>query len=703
MADFTPTWTDWTDPGPFRFWAQKVLPLVYDDSLSYYEVLCKLVAYLNTTIQNVAALGGNVEGLRDAYTQLQQFVNDYFDNLDVQQEINTKLDNMAETGALTTLIQPFIDIQISSDVSRWLDLNIKPTTPAIDASLTVAGAAADAKKVGDELAKVNNAISDTKEDIINLGIAPQITGWTKGVSYANGNINTAGNGAVSDLIPINANTTKYITSSFSQALILFWTSDNVYIGKIAADGTINKVNGDWTKFSGSFDISEYVPENAAYLKISLAPTDGTAVTEENATAWAETNLYSDDRISVLDHDVKKCQTDISAIKTFLGDVDLTNTAPGYFNPDGTIHDVTDTAEVYMVNYFPVIPGETLTVNIVLSGSKAQWARWCFYDDNKNVIDSGTQPQTWTASLTFAIVVPNRAVYLRVSYRTYDALSSFTITKNDALTVSLIEYYNTISERIIRYNGNCIFAAHQGYDPATVGTETGHNKLEGYYRAAEHGFDAGETDIKFTSDNIPVCCHDGSFVDATTGETIVIANSTYAELITHNYYGGRIASFEDVIKACKTMGMQLIIDQVSIIAAEKWPILFNIVKKYGMADKVFWTLFATHTAFYAAVHSAFPKTGYEFLQASGSSITDMITYANSIANDKDNIIVGVNYANATPNEIASYAETCAPGVKMGVWTIPQNIPTCISYLPYVAMITTNRTAYNDLWVSGIENA
>lgn len=160
MADFTPTWTDWTDPGPFRFWAQKVLPLVYDDSLSYYEVLCKVVAYLNTTITNAAALGGNVEGLRDAYDQLQEYVNDYFDNLDVQQEINTKLDDMAETGALTTLIQPFIDIQISSDVSRWLDMNIKPTTPAIDASLTVSGAAADAKVVGDKFDDVNSTLID---------------------------------------------------------------------------------------------------------------------------------------------------------------------------------------------------------------------------------------------------------------------------------------------------------------------------------------------------------------------------------------------------------------------------------------------------------------------------------------------------------------------------------------------------------------
>lgn len=35
-----------------RFWCQKVLPLVYDDSLSYYEVLCKVVSQLNTFIDD---------------------------------------------------------------------------------------------------------------------------------------------------------------------------------------------------------------------------------------------------------------------------------------------------------------------------------------------------------------------------------------------------------------------------------------------------------------------------------------------------------------------------------------------------------------------------------------------------------------------------------------------------------------------------
>lgn len=36
---------------PFHFWVQRILPLVYDDSLSYYEVLCKVVRKLNEVIE----------------------------------------------------------------------------------------------------------------------------------------------------------------------------------------------------------------------------------------------------------------------------------------------------------------------------------------------------------------------------------------------------------------------------------------------------------------------------------------------------------------------------------------------------------------------------------------------------------------------------------------------------------------------------
>lgn len=39
-----------------RFWCHKILPLVYDDSLSYYEVLCKLRDAVENIIEDVATI-----------------------------------------------------------------------------------------------------------------------------------------------------------------------------------------------------------------------------------------------------------------------------------------------------------------------------------------------------------------------------------------------------------------------------------------------------------------------------------------------------------------------------------------------------------------------------------------------------------------------------------------------------------------------
>lgn len=105
--------------GTFRFWCQKVLPLVYDDSLSYYELLCKVVNYLNNVIENVDTLNENINqintdvtqeitNLQNAFNTLQNYVDNYFNNLDVTNEINNKLDEMAEDGTLSEIIAPFI-------------------------------------------------------------------------------------------------------------------------------------------------------------------------------------------------------------------------------------------------------------------------------------------------------------------------------------------------------------------------------------------------------------------------------------------------------------------------------------------------------------------------------------------------------------------------------------------------------------------
>lgn len=55
---------------PFKFWCQKVLPLIYDDSLSYYEVLCKVTAKLNEVINSDNEQSEAIENLQKAVQEI---------------------------------------------------------------------------------------------------------------------------------------------------------------------------------------------------------------------------------------------------------------------------------------------------------------------------------------------------------------------------------------------------------------------------------------------------------------------------------------------------------------------------------------------------------------------------------------------------------------------------------------------------------
>lgn len=61
----------------FKFWCYKVLPLVYDDSLSYYEVLCKVVKYINELIEQDRIFGEELDALRADMTAVQEWINNF--------------------------------------------------------------------------------------------------------------------------------------------------------------------------------------------------------------------------------------------------------------------------------------------------------------------------------------------------------------------------------------------------------------------------------------------------------------------------------------------------------------------------------------------------------------------------------------------------------------------------------------------------
>ena len=62
------------DLKPFKAWFQKTLPLVYDDSLTYQELLYKLIAKINEVVESQNQTNENFdESIRSAISKSDLF------------------------------------------------------------------------------------------------------------------------------------------------------------------------------------------------------------------------------------------------------------------------------------------------------------------------------------------------------------------------------------------------------------------------------------------------------------------------------------------------------------------------------------------------------------------------------------------------------------------------------------------------------
>lgn len=85
------------------------------------------------------------EATKAVWASYKDFIDNYFANLDVSDEVLAVLRTMAADGTLNQIIDP----TIVTETVAWLTEHItQPTTPVVDTSLSIAGAAADAKETG---------------------------------------------------------------------------------------------------------------------------------------------------------------------------------------------------------------------------------------------------------------------------------------------------------------------------------------------------------------------------------------------------------------------------------------------------------------------------------------------------------------------------------------------------------------------------
>ena len=104
------------------------IPTSYTVSMSYEEQLLWLCNYLENTV--IPAVNDNTEAIEELqryYQELKYYVDHYFDDLNIQEEINNKLDAMALDGTLAEIINE----EIFSDLNDTIN-EVKNTTDTIE-------------------------------------------------------------------------------------------------------------------------------------------------------------------------------------------------------------------------------------------------------------------------------------------------------------------------------------------------------------------------------------------------------------------------------------------------------------------------------------------------------------------------------------------------------------------------------------------
>lgn len=103
------------------------------DAITNQQLLQKVVDYLNQVIANENAVTENIQNLYNAFVELENYVNNYFNDLDIQTEINNKLDKMAQDGTLAEIIEGYATIpQLTNQINQIQNNDIPKINSRLD-------------------------------------------------------------------------------------------------------------------------------------------------------------------------------------------------------------------------------------------------------------------------------------------------------------------------------------------------------------------------------------------------------------------------------------------------------------------------------------------------------------------------------------------------------------------------------------------
>ena len=430
-----------------------------------------------------------------------------------------------------------------------------------------------------------------------------------------------------------------------------------------------------TSPSTTYAVGDYVMYNGKLYKCTTATTGGTWVSNN----WAE---------AVLSDDVSDLTNgkDINLFAVLKSD-------GGYLNASGEKgvdqYDINRTS-----NYIPVNGNSSITIQTWWSilGS-TQWQAICFYDANYSLIGSRkVLSGISTLYQVFTIDIPSNAIYFRVSSRIYGdwKIKVQYGTFPTVWTMSPDDQKDTINGNKPSDDTYLKSVNHRGWYSCPE------NTLIAFKNSKLQGYTFVETDVRFTSDNVPVLLHDATInrtARNTNGtelsDTINIADITYEQALTYDFglymgsefEGTKIPTLEEFLHLCKNLSLKPYIELKESLTAENVETVLELIKNYSMIENT--AVISTQTTLLNTAKTI--NDTIRLGKVTNGSIESIINDVIALKTGKNSVFIA-NTFTSNPETIGICVENDVP---LEFWTI-DNAGTLKS------IISNSATSY----VSGI---
>ena len=233
-----------------------------------------------------------------------------------------------------------------------------------------------------------------------------------------------------------------------------------------------------------------------------------------------------------------------------------------------------------------------------------------------------------------------------------------VEKNSADIIKLDERLKRIEEVSHDKNTNIttfVSIAHQGY----VGYGSEANTLQAFIDAGETGkYEEVETDVQFTSDDVPVLCHNNYI--SVNGANYIISEKTFNELVELK---PNLCKFEDCIKICKQYNMRIVVDKLIQHPLEKVKsVIFPMLKKYCYVKNVTVLTSVEHTALTTSLLELNPNISLVFYHPSKWWNENDLKKVQAYVDGMADIWLSCSNDLLTESNLTLFHENC-PGVRL----------------------------------------